>query len=140
MSNDYKVSGKAPCRPQLRIQTCNHCLHQINPEDIGRGGIFQACGCEITKRTGSVNRGRYCTHFENRIRESWTEKVNGFMVRSKQTEDYRTRNQWERAGFEPKQGVQGTEMYATRFAAENHSKTYIYYLPEEVEEIGARKC
>ena len=56
----------------------------------------------------------------------------GFKFRSKQVEDYRTQRQWEDAGYRVKQGVEGHEMHPVR----NTQKTFIYFLPEEVEPIN----
>lgn len=121
--------------PPLRSQTCNHCSHQYEKSDIQRYGIFTTCRCGITGRKGSVNRGLYCLQFNNRIHESFTEEYNGFKVRSKQIEDYRTKRQWLDAGYAIKADAVGTEMYAVLSAAENNGKRYIYYLPNEVEPL-----
>ena len=121
--------------PPLRAQTCNHCSHQYEKSNIGRNGIFTTCRCDITGRKGSVNRGLYCLQFNNRISESSSEEYNGFRVRSKQVEDYRTKNQWLETGYVVKTDAVGTEMYAVLLAAENNGRRYIYYLPDQVVKI-----
>lgn len=120
--------------PPLRSQTCNHCLRKYESGDIVHG-LFTTCRCGITGRKGSVNRGLYCLQFRNRMSESDTTEYNGFKVRSKQVEDYRTRNQWFDAGYAVKDGAVGTEMYAVLLSAENNGRRYKYYLPTEVERI-----
>ena len=120
--------------PPIRSLTCNRCSHQYETTGDSRD-IAITCRCDITGRKGSVSRGMFCLQFEDRIKNSFDEEVNGFKVRSKQVEDYRTRNQWERAGYAVKKGAIGTEMYAVLLAAENNGRRYIYYLPEEVEKL-----
>lgn len=120
--------------PPLRSQTCNHCSREYEKSNIVRG-LFTTCRCGITGRKGSVNRGLYCLQFRNRMNESDTTEHNGFKVRSKQVEDYRTKNQWLDAGYVVKDGVVGTEMYAVLSAAEHNGRRYTYYLPNEVEKI-----
>lgn len=56
-------------------------------------------------------------------------------MRSKQIEDYRTKNQWRQAGYAVKKDATGTEMYAVILSAQNDGKRFVYYLPEEVEKI-----
>ena len=77
----------------------------------------------------------YCLQFNNRISESSSEEYNGFRVRSKQVEDYRTKNQWLETGYVVKTDAVGTEMYAVLLAAENNGRRYIYYLPDQVVKI-----
>lgn len=120
--------------PLIRSLTCNHCLYQGEADEI-EGGLTKTCRCKITKRIGSVRRGYYCQHFVNRTKESSDKKFNGYKVRSKQIEDYRTKNQWRQAGYAVKKDATGTEMYAVMLSAQNDGKRFVYYLPEEVEKI-----
>lgn len=121
--------------PPLRSVTCNRCSHQYEKSDISRG-IFKKCRCDITGRKGSVNRGMYCMQFKDRMNASSSTEYNGYKVRSKQVEDYRTRRQWLDAGYYVKENAIGTEMYAVMSAAEHNGRRYIYYLPNEVEKIN----
>ena len=109
----------------LRQSTCNQCSH-------GRpvGIDYRITYCEKTKRKGKASRACYCEKFERRLKES-CDRVSdlGFKYRSKQVEDYRTRRQWEDAGYKVKDGIQGHEMHAVS----GSSKTFIYFLPDEVE-------
>lgn len=122
--------------PPIRSQTCNHCIHQYDCSGAGGNGIYKTSRCGITGRKGSVNRGLYCLQFKNRRRQSDTDKINGYMVRTRQIEDYRTKNQWFESGYEVKPDAVGTEMYASFMGAEHKGKTFIYYLPDEVQKIN----
>lgn len=117
----------------IRSVTCNHCSHKYDSE-TKPNGIPTTCRCRITGRKGSVERGKYCLQFVNRLSETETQiEFNGFKVRSKQVEDYRTKNQWEKAGYRVKQNAIGTEMYPVMLAAQRNGRRYTYYLPNEVE-------
>jgi hypothetical protein len=115
----------------LRQSTCNQCSY-----GQAIGGDYKIAYCKKTKRKGKASRACYCEKFEGRLKTSDNRVSDlGFMYRSKQVEDYRTRLQWEDAGYRVKDGIQGHEMHASMMS----SKTYIYFLPDEVEpmESGA---
>ena len=61
-----------------------------------------------------MNSAFCCTMFEDKRQESSDDEVNGYRIRKDQIEDYRTKNQWEAAGFCVKPNAQGRKMYATR--------------------------
>lgn len=79
-----------------------------------------------------MNSAFCCTMFEDKRQESSDDEVNGYRIRKDQIEDYRTKNQWEAAGFCVKPNAQGRKMYATRMAAMHEGRVYTYYLPEQV--------
>lgn len=109
----------------LRQSTCNQCSHgRAAPFDYG------TAYCKKTGRKGKASRACYCEMFERRLKESSDEVSDlGFKYRSKQVEDYRTRRQWEDAGYQVKDGIQGHEMHARM----GDRKTFVYFLPDEVE-------
>lgn len=117
----------------LRRSTCNQCSH-------GRpvGGDYKIAYCEKTKRKGWASRACYCQKFERRFQTSSNQVSDlGFKYRSKQVEDYRTRRQWEEIGYIVKEGEKGHEMHASMMS----NKTFVYYLPEEVEPMtGKEEC
>lgn len=109
----------------LRQTTCNQCLH-----GMAKGVNYNRTYCRKTKREGNATRACYCEKFESRLKRSGEEvSAQGFKYRSKQVEDYRTKRQWEDVGYRVKEGVKGHEMHPSMLS----SKTYIYFLPEEVE-------
>ena len=118
----------------IRNLPCYHCIHCVECRNMERGR-FKERKCDITKRWGSMYKAYYCNEFVNRRTESSTYEYNGYRVKKDQLEDYRTENQWREAGYVVKEEAVGKEMYASRFSAINGGKTYIYYLPEEVEKI-----
>lgn len=117
----------------LRQSTCNQCKH-----GHAVGVNYYRARCDITKREGNASRACYCKHFDSRLQcSSDAVSEQGFKYRSKQIEDYRTEKQWLDAGFVPKKESTGCEMHASMMS----SKTYIYYLPEDVEPIKKKtKC
>ena len=112
----------------LRQSTCNQCLH-----GRPRGIDYQKSFCEKTGREGSVERACCCEKFERRLNSSSSIlSPQGFKYRSKQIEDYRTRRQWEDAGYKVRDGEVGYEMHASMMSG----KTFLYYLPEQVERMN----
>lgn len=111
----------------LRQSTCNQCIH-----GTAKGINYKKSHCEITKREGNAERACYCAKFVSRLDGSSSlVSPQGFPYRSRQIEDYRTRRQWEEAGYKVKIGEEGHKMHSSM----NSSKTFVYYLPEEVESI-----
>lgn len=119
---------------ELRTVNCTRCEHCKDWLTRLEGHKIDKRLCEITKRYGSVALGRYCKLFEDIRKTSNLTEYNGFLVRKYQVEDYRTRKQWEKAGYQLKSDAVGKEMYAQIGAAlANSQHRYIYYLPHEVE-------
>ena len=115
----------------LRQLPCYHCVHCVEKKGL-KGLVFTKRRCALTNRWGSMNKAFYCTKFENLQKESSTHEVNGYRIRKDQIEDYRTANQWEKAGYRVKRGSEGVRMYATRMAAMQDGPVFTYYLPEQV--------
>lgn len=122
----------------LRQLPCYHCVHCVGSKDLKRGS-FAKRKCALTERWGSMQKAFYCTRFENKLAESSDEQINGYRIKKDQTEDFRTANQWLEAGYKVKAGEKGAEMYATRMAAMNNGKRFLYFLPEQVRPIDSRK-
>lgn len=116
----------------LRQLPCYHCVHCVEKKGMKRGR-FAKRKCALTNRWGNMNKAFCCMKFENKRAQSSTEEVNGCRIRKNQVEDYRTANQWESAGYRVKPGAKGAEMYASQMAAMQNAQTFIYYLPEQVE-------
>ena len=115
----------------LRQLRCYQCTHCIGSKEMKRGQ-FQKRLCDITNKWGNMEMAFYCTEFDNKREESSSYEYNGYRVKKDQIEDYRTKNQWEDAGYKIREGASGVEMYATRMAAMHNGKRFIYYLPEDV--------
>lgn len=118
--------------PPLRTLTCRACKHCLLVSNIENGihtNYPKRNKCEITKREGNLERGKWCKHFKFRqLRNAFAD--DGTPIRNRQPEDYRTRNQWREVGryIKPNEVDKGKEMYANR----NNMKTkYTYYLPEQ---------
>ena len=116
-----------------RQSTCNQCKYG-RPMGVDYHRVF----CVKTNRAGAASRACYCDMFEHRLEGSSSElSPQGFKYRSKQIEDYRTQRQWADVGYKPKSDEKGHEMHASMLS----TKTYTYYLPDEVEPMtGEEKC
>lgn len=121
----------------VRRIPCYQCIHCGECKKVDRYTTKRKC--LLTGRWGRMDKAYYCNKFKHKQKESSTEEYNGYRVKKDQIEDYRTENQWIEDGFQIKEGVAGHRMYATRIAARNQGKTFVYYLPEEVEPLKNEK-
>jgi len=119
---------------QLRTVKCYKCIHCKDEKGM-RKMSFTDSLCAISGRWGSQKRAYWCLDFEGHSSGSDTTEYHGHRIRNRQVEDWRTKNQWEEAGYFVKFGEQPTLMFKdARSAEENNERgLYGYYLPEQVE-------
>lgn len=116
----------------LRGFTCWQCKHCAKTSDLNGKPTRkpQKSLCALTKRWGSLNRGRCCERFEY---FQWNKSVadDGLEIKNRQPLDYRTEKQWLACGRRLKPSAVGKEMHASRH---NMKTVFRYYLIEETEE------
>ena len=120
---------------QLRHLQCWHCVHcadksMENPLHPSKKSL-----CGITNRWGSMERAFFCMEYDDGRSASDTTEYHGYRIKNRQVEDWRTRNQWEAAGYYIKPGEQPTMMWKNFMCAEKNytrSGLFGYYLPEQV--------
>ncbi len=120
---------------QLRTLKCWKCIYCENEKDL-RKMSFSKSLCSITGRWGSMNRAFFCLDFDmGNIKSDMTE-YHGHRIRNRQAEDWRTKNQWNEAGYSVKPGEKPTLMFKDHFSAENNNERGLfgYYLPEQVKQ------
>ena len=91
------------------------------------------CGVDAT--WGSMTRAFFCLDFEDGSLQSDTTEYHGHRIKNRQVEDWRTRRQWEDAGFYVKPGEQPTMMFKNFLSAEKNLRSGLcgYYLPDQVK-------
>lgn len=118
----------------LRTVKCYQCIHCKDEKDM-RKMAFMKSLCAISGRWGSQKRAFWCLDFEGKNLKSDTNNYHGHRIRNRQVEDWRTKNQWEEAGYFVKFGEQPTQMFKDARSAEKNNERglFEYYLPEQVE-------
>lgn len=111
----------------LRKLSCWSCLH-CGKQTGGVQGKPDKVYCDVTKRSGSLQRGYYCTKFEYRQLDKPIAD-DGIMIKNRQPLDYRTKSQWAEVGRTVRSDAEGTVMHPSR----QSMKTYTYYLKEDTE-------
>ncbi len=119
---------------QLRHLQCWHCNHCRDKEAMSGGDSFSKSLCGIDGKWGSMTRAFFCQDFENESLQSETREYHGYRIKNRQVEDWRTRRQWEDAGFYVKPGEQPTMMFKNFLSAEKNLQSGLigYYLPDQV--------
>lgn len=116
---------------KIRQSTCNQCKYGRSD-----GLDYHRSYCELSQKLGNAERACWCERWQARLHKSAPcVSEHGFKYRSKQTEDYRTMRQWGQSGYRVKEGMTGHEMHASVMS----SRTYIYFLPDEVEYVDDDK-
>lgn len=119
---------------QLRHLQCWHCNHCKDKDGMKGADIFTKALCDINGRWGSMTRAFFCLDFEDERKQSDTTEYHGYRIKNRQVEDWRTRRQWEDAGFYVKPGEQPTMMFKNFLSAEKNLQSGLieYYLPDQV--------
>lgn len=116
-------------RPYLREDTCARCVHSSEYENLNYLNV-----CALSERYGSPERGHYCVKFQN-VNSPGLYYKHGIPVRSKTSDDYRTKAQWKKVHREVKKGAKPLHMYPALFSYD----TEPYYLIEQTINIKERK-
>lgn len=112
-------------RSILRQSTCLRCIQGENA-----GTDWARAFCKKRRKVTNVYEACYCEEFLKRLDLSGDVYSDlGYKYRCRQNKDYRTKKQWEAAGYKIKEGMKGHKMHASSMS----TKTYLYFLPEEVE-------
>lgn len=118
-----------------RIIRCSSCKHGSQPRAGEKWFICPHTG----KRTYVID-ATNCEHYDPRISMHPLDGISkstydGLPIRNTTLLDLRTRNQWMESGYWIKPGEVGWEMHPSALA----KRTFIYYLPEQVEVFRQRK-
>ena len=126
-----QVQNRRVSEEPLRHLQCWHCSHCM-------ASNARKSQCELTGRWGNTERAFFCLDFGNKRAVSNTTEFHGYKVKNRQTEDWRTENQWQEMGYQIKPGEKPTKMWKNAIVAEHNIQRgglFEYYLPEQTIKI-----
>lgn len=113
----------------FRNSSCISCIHAVSMRKT------EAYCDELDKYISCSSASTCELYYAFRKRKFDT--INGYMIKSYQTDDYRTEKQWLKSGYVLKKGAEGILMYSSPKAAQiDKDNLTTYYSISEVERIN----
>lgn len=121
----------------LRTISCSKCCHSTSERNI-KNGIndvrYKESYCDICSDWVKMTTSYKCPYFNDMRISDEVRYFNGYCIRTERKEDFRTKKQWEKAGYIVKPNEKGQEMYSSYKAFKKDPNYRItYFLPEQVE-------